>query len=153
MNGSLQGDVPLVPLRGAVRFSLKRMTRYLWLATLCVIASGCATYRPIDIPAVTSQSKSREMDASIFEGDMARIALLSGKQVSGKVLWVSGKDLGLSRGGNYGYEELVVSFADIESVKIRTQSDAQIELGWFAAIGVALLVSVYYTLHTMATSY
>ncbi len=83
---------------------------------------------------------------------MVRIALLSGKQFSGKVLWVSGQDLGLSRGGNYGYEELVVSFADIKSVRIRSQSDGQIEAGWFAAIGVALLVSVYYTLRAMATS-
>ncbi len=83
---------------------------------------------------------------------MARIVLLSGKQVSGKVLWVSDRDLGLSRGGNYGYEEVVVSLADIESVKIRTQSDAQIERGWFAAIGVALALSVYYTLRAMATS-
>jgi hypothetical protein len=131
---------------------LKRTTRNLWLAALWVIASGCATYRPVDIPAVTSRSTSREIDASIFEGDMVRIVLLSGKQVSGRVLWVSGDDLGLSRGGNYGYEEVVVSLADIESVKIRTQSDAQIERGWFAAIGVALAFSVYYSLRAMATS-
>ncbi len=119
------------------------------LVGLCALATGCATYRPVTIPSATTEAASPEAAPTIYEGDAVRITLVSGKELSGKVLWVSGTALGLNRGGNYDYEERVISFAEIESLTYRSQSDGQIELGWFAAIGAALVASVYFVLRNL----
>jgi hypothetical protein len=134
--------------RSSVRVSRKLgvIMRFFWLATLCVFISGCATYRPASVPVAEPGTEFDEATSSILEGDTARIALHSGKKVSGKVLWLSSEKLALDRGGNYDNEELVIGISEIDQVEIRNQSDGQIEKRWFLSLGAAAVVATYVAL-------
>lgn len=132
-----------------VSLELNVIMRLFWLVTLCAFISGCATYRPASVPVVETGTGFAEGTSSVVEGDAVRISLHSGKEATGKVLWLNGEKLALDRGGNHDNEELVIDIAEIDRVEIRDQSDGQIERNWFLSLGAAALVAAYVGLRSM----
>lgn len=127
---------------------LNNVTRFPWLVTLCIVLSGCTTYRPAAIPGAGSERDSGEGNASIRLGDTVRIVLHSGETVSGKVLWITKEEIALGSRGNYGDEDLVIKVSTIDLVEVRDQSDGQIEGRWFIGLGVAALIAAYVSLRS-----
>jgi hypothetical protein len=124
--------------------------RRIWLIALCVLLSGCATYRQATVPVVGPGAGIPEDASAIREGDTVRLVLDSGETASGKVLALDDEKLVLDRGGNYDHEEQVIGLAEIEYAEFRNESDGQIEGHWFLAIGAALAVGVLVTLRSIA---
>ena len=116
---------------------------YFRLVALCMVVSGCATYKSVNVSTAEPVVRAGDEFSSIWEGDVVRTVLHSGKKIAGRVLWLTDEKLALDRGGNYGNEVVVIDVADIDYAEVRIQSDGQLEGLWFAAIGAALVATIY----------
>ena len=128
---------------------MKTISRLLWLLSLCVYLSACTTYRTATLPGTPPDPIPGEEIPVVSKGDAVKIHLHSGEKESGKVLWVTDREIALGHRENYGGDDLVVPVSNIESIEVREQSDGQIEGAWFASLLVAAFVGMYYSLRNI----
>ena len=119
---------------------MRRRRGVLWLFTCLAVLTGCSsTYHPI---AVTDAGLPTEADAGeprIAAGTEVRITTIFGETTTGEVSRVTDEGLVLGKPGNYGLEERVFAYADMDRLEVVEDSDSSKII-----LGVVVLVTVIF---------
>ena len=104
---------------------MQQIKRLFWMVMLCAFLSGCSTYRSVSLPRSDSTAVSNEAEETVKTGWSVRIALRSGESVSGEVSQILDESLALGKLGNYGYEERIIKFGEVESIEVEQASGVE----------------------------
>jgi len=107
------------------------------LVMASLLISGCATYRTVSLPEVSSSAESGVADADLALASVFRVSTRSGAVFRGKLLRVSADEIVIEKDGFVGMEEWPIARSDILRIeRVNTETFHSIVL--VAAIGTVI---------------
>ncbi len=110
--------------------------------TLCAFASGCSSYQSATLPRTDPTDVATARDQEVKVGQRARVTLVSGEVISGKVRAVTADTITVGRLGNYGITEDSVAASEIARLEIEHSSKTA-DIVAISAAGVLVVGTIF----------
>ena len=122
---------------------MRRRRGMLWLFTCLAVLTGCSsTYHPIAVTEAGLPAEAESGQPRVAVGTKVRITTIFGETTTGEVSRITAEGLVLGKPGNYGLDEQVFAYADMDRLEVVEDSESS-KISAMVIFGVVVLVITF----------